>query len=225
MALTASVASLCAVTAASIHWLAVLGVVHDFRVDGTPGLLGASASTSMTFTSSTPYHQLGLASGPSAALTHLDAVTWKLGFVAGIFWVLRLGLRSADRRIGGWRGIGIVFGFGLFVVTGVLHHTTDALIPRDRTRRWVDFGITLWCLVAVLGVVIASLATNSAYHGGPAIPGVRVDVVPTGWSLARNALQLVAAVGGWSIAMLLTREWWRAEHAVPAERAAVPVSA
>jgi hypothetical protein len=223
MALVASVASLCAVTATSIRWLAVLGVVHDFRISGTPSPSGDSMSTGWTFTTtSTSPFRLGLASGPSTALTNLDALAWKLGFIAGIFWVLRLGLRSADRRIGVWRGLGIVFGFGLFVATGVLHYITDALAPGNRTRRWVNGAVTLWCVVALAAVVVGTLAANHTANLGPFTPGVHVVTYPRGWSRGLAALQLVVVVAGWSIAMLLTREWWRAEHAVPAERAAVP---
>lgn len=222
MALVASVASLCAVTAASIRWLAVLGVVHDFRVSGTPSATRSVAPTGMTFTTSSPQHRLGLASGPSLSLTNLDVLAWKLGFIAGIFWVLRLGLRSADRRIGVWRGLGILFGFGLFVATGVLHSVADALVPRDRTRRRVNCAVTLWCVVALGAVVIGMFAATHTANLGPFTPGVHVVAYPGGWSRALAAMQLVVVFAGWSFAMLLTREWWRAEQAVPAERAPVP---
>jgi hypothetical protein len=223
MALVALVATLCAATVASIRWLAVLGVVRDFRVDGTPSPSGDPMSTGWTFTStSTSHFRLGIASVPSVSLTNLDALAWKLGFIAGIFWVLRLGLRSADRRIGVWRALGVAFGLGLFVATGVLHSIADASIPGDRVRRRVNGVITLWCVVAVAAVLVGTVAAAHTANLGPFTPGVHVVAYPGAWSRTLAALQLTVAVAGWSTAMLLTRGWWRAEHRVPAEPAPLP---
>ena len=217
MALTAVVATVCAATVAAIRWLGVLGVVRDYAVTHTSGSFPPAGGGWGSTTSS--YHrQLGLISGPSAAITHLDAVAWRLGLLAGILWMLRLGLLSADHRIGVLRGFGVVVGFGVFVVTGVLHRIAEVVIPVDRTRRWLDRFITLWCLAAVAGAAVAVFAINlTRQAGGPSTLGDHAVITPLGWSIARNALQLAVAVGGWALAATLTRSWiksLRANHPI-----------
>ena len=142
MALTASIATLCAITLAAIRWLAVLGVLRDYAVAHTSG------SVTGSYTASPIHRQLGLLSGPSDALTDVDYWAWKIGFIAGVLWLLRLALRSANHRIGVLRTLGIVLGLGAFVATGVAHRITDSVIPSERAR-WMNRLITLWCFAAV----------------------------------------------------------------------------
>ena len=209
LALTASVATLCAATVIAIRWLAVLGVVRDYAVTHTTGFLPTSGWGS---TSSSFHRQLGLASGPSLALTHLDWVAWHLGFAAGLFWMLRLGLRSAHRRIGVLRTIGVLTGFAVFVVTGVMHRIDDALPRPGDTRARTDLAIRLWCFAAVgTAIFVGWTISIGAQPPGPTQLGQHAVIAPIGWSIARNAMQLVVALGGWLIAASLTREWMRAD--------------
>ena len=94
MAFTAFVATVCAMTIVAIRWLAVLGIVRDYAITRTSGSL-PPAGGGWSYTTSNYHRQLGLLSGPSAALTHLDHWTWRVGFVAGILWMLRLGLLAS----------------------------------------------------------------------------------------------------------------------------------
>jgi hypothetical protein len=217
MTSTATVATLCAITVIAIRWLALFGVVRDYAVTRTTGSLPTSG---WGVTTSSYHRELGLASGPSAALTHLDLVAWRLGLVAGVFWVLRLGLRSAHRRIGTLRTVGLLTGFGLFVVTGVMHRIDDAAAVHRRAdrRALTDLAISLWCFTAVASVVFVafSISVGAQSSGQPQL-GDQAVLTPIGWSIARNALQLLVALGGWMIAGLLTREWVLAhdEHSKP----------
>ena len=216
MALTASVATLCAATVIAIRWLAVLGVVRDYSVTHTTGFLPTSGWGS---TSSSFHRQLGLASGPSLALTHLDWVAWHLGFAAGLFWILRLGLRSANRRIGILRTIGVVTGFAVFVVTGVMHRIDDALPRLGDTRARTDLVIRLWCFAAVGTAIFVGMTISiGAQAPGPTQLGSHAVIAPIGWSIARNTMQLTVALVGWLIVAFLTREWMRAETARTATR-------
>ena len=199
MALTALVATLCAVSLVAIRWLALLGVVRDFAVTDTTG----SASS---FSTSAVHRQLGLATGPSVALTHLDHLMWVLGLGAGVLWMLRLGLRSADRRIGVMRGLGLVIGFAVFVVTGVMHCIVEAVTTEkpDRTHRL----ITCWCATAVLSAVLLMFSLNSGPQSfGPPVIGTAAALTPLGWSIAGLGLQLAVVIGGWLLAVSLTRRW------------------
>ena len=213
MALTASVATLCAATVVAIRWLALLGVVRDYAVTRTTGSLPTSG---WGVTSSSFHRQLGLSGGPSLALTHLDLLAWRLGFVAGIFWILRLGLRSANRRIGTLRTVGLLTGFALFVVTGVMHRIDDAAAPRRAdTRARTDLAIRLWCFTTFATAVFVGMTISvGAQVPGPTRLGEQAVLAPIGWSIARNGLQLVVALVGWLIAAFLTREWLRShdEH-------------
>ena len=219
MALTAAVATLCAATVVAIRWLALLGVVRDYAVTHTTGSLPTSG---WGFTTSSFHRQLGLAGGPSLALTHLDLYAWRLGFVAGIFWILRLGLRSAHRRIGPLRTVGLLTGFALFVVTGVMHRIDDDAAPRRAdTRARTDLAIRLWCFTAFASAVFVGMTISiGAQVPGPTQLGDQAVLAPIGWSIARNGLQLVVALVGWLIAAFLTREWLRADENHPSTRPA-----
>jgi hypothetical protein len=199
MALTAAIASFCAATVIAIRWLAVLGVVRDYTVTRTSGSLSSYTSTML-------HSQIGLASGPSAALSNLDRLTWKVGLLAGIFWMLRLGLRGAAHRIGALRAIGVFAGFGVFVVTGVMHVIADRVRPID-TRDRVHRVITLWCVAAVASAVVVAVTDNMAQGSGPPKVGSTALPIPLDWSMARGALQLGVALGGWLLAASLTRRW------------------
>src|SRR5258708_27138145 len=118
MVLTALVATICATTLAAIRWLAVLGIVRDYAVTHTSGSF-PPAGGGWSSTTSSYHRQLGLISGAGSALTRLDATAWRLGLLAGIFWMLRLGLLNADPPLGLLPRFGIVPGLGLFLVTGV----------------------------------------------------------------------------------------------------------
>ena len=205
MALTASIATLCAITLGAIRWLAVLGVVRDFAVAHTSGSLSS-------YTASPIHRQLGLLSGPSDALTHVDYLAWRIGFIAGLLWVMRLALRSANYRIGFLRTLGIVFGFGAFVATGVAHRVADSVIPSGRAR-WMNRLITLWCFAAVFTVFFYRGRIGSAdVLNYVTTMGDHVELQPIGWSIAGNAMQLLIVIGGWSIAASLTRQWVRLEE-------------
>jgi hypothetical protein len=219
MAATALVATSCAITVLAIRWLAVIGVVRDYAVTHTTGSLPTSG---WGFTTSTFHRQLGLASGPSAALTNVDHLAWYLGFAAGLFWMLRLGRRSANRRIGTLRTVGILTGWGLFVVTGVMHRIADAVARRVHTRDETDLAITLWCSLAFATAVFVGLTISvGAQVPGPTALGDHAVLAPIGWSIARNALQLLVVLGGWSIAAYLTRQWiLLADDPIPASRRA-----
>ena len=207
LAFTALVATLCALTVVAIRWLAVLGVVRDYAVARTSGSL-PPAGGGWGYTTSTYHRQLGLLSGPSLALTHIDSWTWRVGFLAGVFWVLRLGLRSANRRVGVLRGIGVMSGLGVFVATGVAHHVTEAVIPSVHARDRMHRLITLWCFAAVLTAVMVGM-TISIGAASYTVTNLGDHAVraPVGWSIARNAMQLLVVVGGWSLAWSLTRSW------------------
>jgi hypothetical protein len=216
MAFTAFVATVCAMTIVAIRWLAVLGVVRDYAITQTAGSPAPTVGGWSSSTSS--YHrQLGLISGPSTTLTHLDQLTWKVGFIAGILWMLRLGLRSADDRIGVLRGFGVVVGFGAFVVTGAAHRIADVVIPRERTRDRIDLLVSLWCFAAVVTAAFVMATINLASQAASvssvgSTPGDHAVLAPVGWSIARNALQLLVVLGGWSIALFLTRSWVRLDQ-------------
>lgn len=207
MAFTAFVATVCAMTIVAIRWLAVLGIVRDYAITRTSGSL-PPAGGGWSYSTSSYHRQLGLLSGPSAALTQFDHWTWRVGFLAGILWMLRLGLRGANHRVGVLRGFGVVFGLGVFVVTGVAHRIAEVIIPRVRTRDRMHLLITVWCFAAVLTAVfvMATVNVGAVPPGGPTL-GDHAVVAPVGWSIARNALQLVVVLGGWSIALFLTRSW------------------
>ena len=202
MAFTASIATLCAMTVAAIRWLAVLGVVRDYAVAQTSGSL-----VSGSYTASGIHRQLGLISGPSDALTHVDSWAWRVGFIAGVLWVLRLGLRSANHRVGVLRGLGVVVGLGAFVATGVAHRIVEIVIPSERARR-MHLLITLWCFAAVVTAIFVGATIGAAdVLNSVTTPGNHVELQPVGWSIARNAMQLLVVIGGWSIAASLTRHW------------------
>lgn len=204
MALNASIASLCALTVVAIRWLAVLGIIRAYATTHT---WGADLGSPVTY-----HRQLGLLSGPSAALTRVDVWSWRVGFIAGLFWVLRLGLRSANRRIGGLRTLGVVVGLGVFVVTGVGHVIADVVVPAGRARARTQRLITVWCGAAVLTAIFVGVTSNRFWAETDA-PGTHAVLVPVGWSIATNAMQLLVAVGGWSIAAFLTHRWVaRPEH-------------
>jgi hypothetical protein len=148
-----------------------------------------------------------LLAGPSSELTRVDAWSWRVGFIAGLFWVLRLGLRSANRRIGGFRGLGIVVGLGVFVVTGVAHIIADVVMPAGRVRNRMQRLITLWCATAVLTAIFVGVTSNNFWSDSDT-PGTHAVLVPVGWSIATNGLQLLTAIGGWSIAAFLTHRWF-----------------
>ncbi len=207
MTFTASVATLCAFTLVAIRWLAVLGVVRDYAVARTSGSLPPAVG-GWGYTTSTYHRQLGLLTGPSLALTHLDSWTWRVGFLAGVFWVLRLGLRSANRRVGVLRGFGVVSGFGAFVATGVAHHVADAVIPSVPARDRMHRLITLWCFAAVFTAVLVGMTVSvGAASDNLTTLGDHAVRAPAAWSIARNAMQLFVVVGGWSLAWSLTRSW------------------
>ena len=68
--------------------------------------------------------------------------------------------------------------------------------------------MTVWCFAAVLTAVLvmATVSVGAVPPGGSTL-GDHAVVAPVGWSIARNALQLVVVLGGWSIALFLTRSW------------------
>jgi hypothetical protein len=206
LAFTALVATLCALTVGAIRWLAVLGVVRDYAASRTSGSL-PPAGGGWGYTTSTYHRQLGLLTGPSLALTHIDSWTWRVGFLAGVFWVLRLGLRSANRRVGVLRGIGVVSGFGAFVATGVAHRIADAVIPSVHARDRMHRLITLWCFAAVLTAVLVGMTVSVGAASDSLTLADHAVRAPVGWSIARNAMQLLVVVGGWSLAWSLTRSW------------------
>jgi hypothetical protein len=212
MAFTACVTTVCVMTVIAIRWLAVLGVVRDYTVTHTSGSL-PPAGGGFSYSTSSYHRHLGLLSGPSTALTQLDHWTWRIGLVAGILWMARLGLRSANRRIGTLRGLAVVFGFGAFVVTGVAHGIAEVVIPSVRTRDRMHLLITIWCFAAVITAVLvmATVSVGVVPPGGPTL-GDHAVIAPVGWSIARNALHLLVAFGGWAIALSLTRRWIRAEE-------------
>jgi hypothetical protein len=200
MALTATIATFCAVTVIALRWLVMLGVVRVYTVTRTTGSLESTYSS--TFLNG----HLGLASGPSAALTNLDRWTWKVGLLAGIFWMLRLGLRSAGRRIGVLRCIGVVTGFGVFVVTGVMHVIAAVVSPVDSRAR-LDRLITAWCAAVVVAACMVVATGSLGQPSGPPTLGDQALAIPVAWSIARGAMQLGVALGGWLLAASLTRRW------------------
>jgi hypothetical protein len=207
LAFTALVATLCALTVVAIRWLAVLGVVRDYAVARTSGSV-PPAGGGWGYTTSSYHRQLGLITGPSLALTHIDSWAWRVGFFAGVLWVLRLGLRSANRHVGVLRGIGVVSGFGAFVATGAAHYIADAVIPSIRARDRMHRFITLWCCAAVLTAVLVGMTVGvGAASDSLTTLGDHAVRAPAGWSIARNAMQLLVVVGGWSLAWSLTRSW------------------
>jgi hypothetical protein len=218
MAFTAFVATVCAMTIVAIRWLAVLGIVRDYAITRTSGSV-SPVGGGWSSNSSSYHRQLGLISGPSTALTQYDFWAWRLGFLAGILWMLRLGVRSADRRVGVLRGVGVAAGFGVFVVTGVAHRIADVVVQRERTRALMDLLITLWCFAAVLAAVFvtATVSAGAVSYGVPTL-GDHAVLAPAGWSIARNALQLVVVLGGWSIALFLTRSWLTLDEPADAKR-------
>jgi hypothetical protein len=223
-AFTVLVATVCATTIVAIRWLAVMGVVRDYAVARTSGYL-PSAGGGWGYSTSTYHRQLGLLSGPSVALTHLDIWTWRVGFFAGVLWVLRLGLRSANRRVGVVRGLGVVVGVGAFVATGVAHHVADAVIPSVHARERMHRLITMWCFAAVLTAVAVGMTVSvgAASSSGTRL-GDHAVLAPIGWSIARNAMQLLVVVGGWSIAWALTRAWVNDDLALRRVPDATPVN-
>jgi hypothetical protein len=217
MALTASIATLCAITLGAIRWLAVLGVLRDYAVAHTSG------SVTGGYTASPIHRQLGLLSGPSDALTDVDYWAWKIGFIAGVLWLLRLALRSANHRIGVLRTLGIVLGLGAFVATGVAHHIVDCVVPSGRAR-WMNRLITLWCFAAVFTVLFYRARIGSAdVLNSVTTMGAHVELQPIGWSIAGNAMQLLVVIGGWSIAACLTRHWVRLDERADGPRALLSV--
>ena len=112
------------------------------------------------------------------------------------------------------RTLGIVFGLGAFVATGVAHHIADSVIPSGRARR-MNRLITLWCFSAVFTVLFYRARIGSAdVLNHVTTMGDHVELQPIGWSIAGNAMQLLVVISGWSIAASLTRQWVRLESAL-----------
>jgi hypothetical protein len=205
MALNAAVATVAGTTYAAIHWLGTLGLVRVYTVAHTVGSTGDGWST----TSSTTHRALGLTTGPNQALTDLDEAGWKIAAIAGTFWMLRLGLRAANRRIGAWRGVGVLLGLGPLVAAGVAHCTTDAVVDRSRRAR-TNLAISAW--VSVLVVTAIALWTTrlaSANVADTSRPGTHAAAVSLPFSVASSALQVIVAVGGIALATFLTVSYRR----------------
>jgi hypothetical protein len=203
MVLNATVATACTITVIAIRWLALVGVLRDYSVTRTTGSLGSS------YTSWTVHRHIGLATGPSVALTNLDRLAWKLALAAGILWMLRLGVRAAGRRVGVMRFLGVIVGLGLFVATGVMHRIADVVHPAAE-RAWIHRVITWWCTVAVIGVVIVMATDRVGGPSGPPVLGDHAQQIPIAWSITRAVVQLGVALGGWLLAASFTRRWLEA---------------
>jgi len=208
MASTAAVATVCAMTVVAVRWLAVVGLVRDYAISHTI-LLNPQISGGALFSTEGYRRQLGLAGGPSQALTHLDAIAWRVGFFAGTAWMLRLARRVSGYRIGGLRTVGVFTGFGIFIVAGAMHRAVDPTPRPRRSDQRLDSMITLWCVVALVGGLLIAWTIHAGQfsESGNAVPAHVGDVAtlaPLGWSMLRNSLQLCAAAGGWSLATLLT---------------------
>jgi hypothetical protein len=216
MALNAAVTCVCGATYAAIHWLAMLGVVRLYEIRHTTGTMADGIGTTTTIT----YHRaLGLASGPSAALTDLDGSCMKVAFFAGALWMVRLALRAADRRIGFLRGVGILVGLGFFVAAGAMHYTTEAAVRRHRRGR-TDVAISFLCGILVAAYATLHMAMTRADHGIDRI-GDHTALIPVTWSIASSALQFVVVTSGIALAVFQTVSWWSGQSArrsVPARR-------
>jgi hypothetical protein len=207
MAVNAAFATVAGSTYAAIHWLATLGVVRVYAVQHTVGSFGNTWSTS---TSSTG-RALGLTTGPNAALTNLDGLSWRVSLVCGTFWMLRLALRAANRRIGALRAFGVMVGLGFFVSAGVMHGTTDAVVAPGRRGR-TNLAITALVLALVGAIGVLGTATNAAsadIPGPPTGAGDRFVALPRVFSMTGSALQLLVAAGGLALATYLTVSYWR----------------
>jgi hypothetical protein len=206
MAINAAAAVVAGGTYAAIHWLGLLGVVRFYAVRHTVGSFGETWSTS---TSST-HRALGLTAGPNSALTSLDSLSWRVALVCGTFWMLRLGLRAANRRIGALRAFGVMVGLGFFVSAGVMHDTTDAVVAPAR-RRWAHAAVTGLVVALVVVVVMLSTATNqaSADIPGPTGPGNRFAGISRSITMPASGLQVLVAAGGLALATFLTVSYWR----------------
>jgi hypothetical protein len=217
--LNATVASLCAFTIVAIHWLGALGVVREYRVAGS-GNTTAEGFFAPTINHYDWHKEFGLATGgPSWRLTQIYALAWAVGCAAGLFWMLRLALRSDAYRIGFWRGFGVLSGFGLFVVTGAMHRTVEAVVPRRSLRR-IHRLITAWCTTAAITSLFIAWQVAGTE---PPSPGVSVSngapaAIPHAVLLARNtsmaraAVVLVVVVTGWALAAYVTRVALRHTH-------------
>jgi hypothetical protein len=201
MALTATVTAFCAATIAAIRWLMVLGVVRVFHVETV-----TSAGSGYTTTSETG-SAIGVGSHPSDVLTRLDHRCMKIVLFAGAFWMVRLALRTADRRIGFWRGVGILAGWGLLVAAGAMHFTAEAVAPRRFIAR-TNVAISLLAGLTVAGAFAMQAATNRGTFMTSEVTGLHATLEPFAWGAVAAALQLVVAVGGFAMATFLTAQWW-----------------
>jgi hypothetical protein len=89
----------------------------------------------------------------------------------------------------------------------------------------VDRAISQWCALTVCEVLFLSFSLTSGVNmaGAPTL-GQQAVLTPVGWSIARAALQLAVALGGWSLATLLTYRWVRSVTE-PAHRSGVEARA
>lgn len=217
MALTATVTAFCAATIAAIRWLLVLGVVRVFHLETATSTGAGYTTTSETGSA------IGVGSHPSDALTRLDHGCVKVVLFAGAFWMVRLALRAADRRIGFWRGVGILSGFGLLVAAGAMHFTADAVAPRRFIAR-TNVAISFLAGLTVAGAFAMQAAANRGTFTTGEVAGVHATLEPFAWGAAAAALQLVVAVGGFAMAAFLTAQWWSHPRR-PAGRATAFVTA
>src|SRR3954452_11809043 len=196
MAINAAVALLAGGTYAAIHWLGTIGLVRVYRVEHTVGAVDNGWSYSST------HRALGLTTGPSIALTNLDRLCWQVGLVTGTFWMLRLALRAANRRIGVLRGFGVMLGLGYFVSAGGMHTTTGAVVaPGRRGRAHVAISALVVAFVGAIGVVpVAAMTTSDGFPGAPSGAGERFVAVSRAFTMPGSALQFLVAAGGLAMA-------------------------
>jgi hypothetical protein len=210
MTVTAIVATGCAATVVATRWLGLLGVVRDFSVT-RDSIDHVSGGGPVIYSTVGYFRELGFAGGPDHLLTHVDHWAWRVGFFAGVLWMLRLARRVSGYRIGVLRVVGVLIGLGVFVVTGAMHRAVDPTARSERSDDlWLDRLVTLWCGAGVASGLLIGFTTTRMSGSGtipPAHLGETATLAPLSSSIARAGLQLVVALGGWLLAVHLTRRW------------------
>ena len=193
----ATIATGCAITLVAVRWLAILGVIREYAVARD------SASSSMTATR----REFGLAAGPSVLLTRVDRTAWAAGFATGFLWIVHLARRTSGYRIGFVRSVASICGLGLFVATGAMHRTADAVLP-EPSRSRANLLITTWCASAAFSALVIGWSVAA---GAPDSSGLGLHplAAPLRWSIARSAAQLLIVAGGWTTGAFLTISWAR----------------
>lgn len=198
--LMATIATGCAITLVAVRWLATLGVIRDYAVIRTAGSGSYSTATAVQ-------REFGLGSGPSGLLTRVDRTAWAVGFATGFLWMVHLARRTSGYRIGLVRSVAAICGLGLFVATGAMHRTADAVLP-EPSRSRANLLITMWCGSAAFSALVIGWSVAA---GAPDSSGLGFHplAVPLRWSIARSVAQLLIVVGGWTTAAFLTLRWAR----------------